>query len=587
MKIKSVAIVVALAITLAFLPMSATIAHGEDRSREILSEIFLDIETNGANDENIKQLKRFIGKHRHSDIAEEAVMKIASIYIEQKDFDSATGAYRLLVDRFEESYQRGEALYGLGYSLYRKGNILEAKSILKSLATTEGASVEAQIKAELLLTTIAAVTSSLSDRFHEITIGAVLPLSGTYAPYGERALKGILLAAGVYGDAMQNEDSADYERSPIEVKVHDTTVSEGSTMKHPMERALWDFLKKEKVEGIIGPLRSKNALGAAKVAKRRRLPAIILSQKEDIAKAGSNIFRNFITPKMQAETLAEYATRALCKENFAVLYPENPYGKKLAALFTEAVKKRGGKVVALRAYEPKKKDFGEEFTELFGIETKETLKGRRRVTEYTTTKKIDALFIPDNYATISQIAPYIAYYNIEDVQLLGSNGWNSTELIRSAGDYIQGAVFVDGFFPKSKRRVTRDFVELFKDSYGYEPAIIEAEAFDATQILLSGIDASVERSVSVKAAIAEMEPTPGVTGLISFDRDGETKKSLFLLQFDRRRIAEITDPYTESIEREAVLKLRPLEEEEYDEEYDDDYSRSPDLIGPMRPDFIN
>ncbi|MCK4846082.1 MAG: penicillin-binding protein activator [Deltaproteobacteria bacterium] len=580
MKIKFIAI--AFAISLALVPIYDNIAYGAESPRKLLSKIFLDIETNGANEGNLRQLKRFIGKHRRSDMVEEAVMKIASIYTEQKDFESAISAYRLLVDKFSESRDRSDSLYKLGYSLYRKGNILEAKSVLQSLATTENATVEAQIKAELLLTTIAAVTSSLNDRFQEITIGAVLPLSGNYAPYGERALKGILLAAGVYGEADGDSPVA------VEVKVHDTALSEKSTAKNPMERDLWNFLKKEDVEGIIGPLRSKNALGAAKVAKRRRVPAIILSQKEEIAKSGKNIFRNFITPKMQAETLAEYATRALCKERFAILYPENPYGKKLASLFSDAVKKRGASVVAISAYEPKKKDFGEEFTELFGIEMEETMQGRRRVTEYTTTKKIDALFIPDNYATISQIAPYIAYYNIEDLQLLGSNGWNSTELIRSAGDYIQGAVFVDGFFPRSKRRVTHDFVTLFKEAYGYEPAIIEAEAFDATRVLLSGIDTSVEKSISIKDAIATMKPTDGVTGLISFDSDGETEKSLFLLKFERRRIVEIADPYNESIEKESILKLRPLEYEEDDleelEYEEEDFTDMP-MIGPVRPAF--
>jgi hypothetical protein len=133
---------------------------------------------------------------------------------------------------------------------------------------------------------------------------------------------------------------------------------------------------------------------------------------------------------------------------------------------------------------------------------------------------------------------------------------------------------------------------MFKEAYGYEPAIIEAEAFDATRILLSGIDASVERSVSIKDAIAEMEPTAGVTGIISFDKDGETKKALFLLQFNRRRITEIIDPYTESIEREAILRLRPQEyegedQEEYEYEEDEDRRRRPVLIGPVRPDFIN
>ncbi|NIQ94532.1 MAG: hypothetical protein GWN87_10185, partial [Desulfuromonadales bacterium] len=61
----------------------------------------------------------------------------------------------------------------------------------------------------------------------------------------------------------------------------------------------------------------------------------------------------------------------------------------------------------------------------------------------------DALFIPDYADRVGMIAPQLAYYGIEELPLLGINGWNSPDLLRVAGAFVEGAIFVDGFFAYS------------------------------------------------------------------------------------------------------------------------------------------
>ena len=60
----------------------------------------------------------------------------------------------------------------------------------------------------------------------------------------------------------------------------------------------------------------------------------------------------------------------------------------------------------------------------------------------------DVLFIPEAPQMAALILPQLAYYDIRDVYLAGTNLWHSSQLIELAKDYAQNAVMVDGFFKR-------------------------------------------------------------------------------------------------------------------------------------------
>jgi len=157
--------------------------------------------------------------------------------------------------------------------------------------------------------------------------------------------------------------------------------------------------------------------------------------------------------------------------------------------------------------------------------------------------EIDALFIPDYYETVGLIAPYMEYYNIKDVLLLGSNGWNSDKLIELGGKNVEGAVFVDGFFPGSKRPGTMDFVRRFTDVYGRTPGVLEAQAYDAAMMLIyamKGDGSHVDRG-ALKNRLERLRGFSGAGGAITFDRRGEAIKKLFVLTVRNGRIIEVPE----------------------------------------------
>jgi outer membrane PBP1 activator LpoA protein len=225
-----------------------------------------------------------------------------------------------------------------------------------------------------------------------------------------------------------------------------------------MDMAMTELATEARVVGVVGPLLSSTAVEAAKEAQRLKVPVITLSQKEGVTSAGDYVFRNFLTPEDQGRAIADYAARVGHKR-FAVLYPQTNYGVELTRYFELAVKERGGSVVRQAAYAPGTTDFSAEVKRVFGVKSTERLDGRRKVREYTPTVQVDALFLPDSFESVALIAPYLGYYSVKGVQLLGANGWNSPRLAELAGEAVEGAVFVDGFFAGSGRPGTEDFTD--------------------------------------------------------------------------------------------------------------------------------
>lgn len=510
---------------------TVSMAAVPDKSpEETLLSILKEIELSGRGEGAVNDLEVFIYANPKAAIADEALFRLADIHMERKDFERAGKVYKGLLFKYPASKFMIDAMYGLGYSQYRLGQLSNATTTLESVVSNTSTSLTLKVKAEILLEQIYSVATTFEGLQDESAlgnaIGAILPLRGDYAEFGNRALKGILLAANVFGG----------EGVPAEVFVRDLGENKSSA-----KMVVYELSRLEKVKGLVGLLLRSAAPEVAKRAQQRRMPIVALSQREGLPRVGSYVFRSFMTLSKQAETLADYAFNVKGYRRFAILSPRNTYGRKLAKAFRQEVIRLGGDVVGENTYVVGKSDFALELKELFALETFERLEGRRLIRESAPGVEADALFIPDNYDAVGQIAPYLAFYGIEDIALLGSNGWNSPFLTEIAEGHVEGAVFVDGFFSSSARGATRDFVEAFERVYGYEPGLLEAESYDAAMLLLMtmGNDDEPDTRSAVKNRLANSEIYLGATGDIYFDRYGEAQKDLFLLTVEDGVIKEV------------------------------------------------
>ena len=374
----------------------------------------------------------------------------------------------------------------------------------------------------------------------ENCIGCLLPLSGPFAAYGQEVLNGILL--GMLG--------APKDGTKMELIVKDTAGNP--------EKALVEFealVNIRKVVGVIGPLSSKTAAVISEKAQELGVPIIALTQRRDIVKAGDMVFRNFLTPEQEIDSLLEVAMGQLGLERFGILYPDNAYGRFCMNVFWDRLDEMGGSVTAVEAYPPDVTDFADEIKKMVGLYYPRTGNWRGTHTRKNVTGNpesdvkleeddplidFDAVFIPDTFQRVAMIAPQLAFHDVLGVRLLGTRLWHSPKLLEMAKNYIQGAVFSSGFLTESENPRVLDFVTDYKNNFGATPEILAANGYDTICLLKTIFSENRPQTRdNLRQALLDMPVFQGVTGSFSFDAEGEALKTPLLLTISGNRAIPI------------------------------------------------
>ncbi len=459
-----------------------------------------------------------------------------------------------LIEQLEDDTPKDYLMFQLGLNYAEEEKYDDALKVLS--AFTEKFPRHENIQEAKRL--IAAINKkSVYSRY---TIGCLLPLSGPYKIYGNGALKGVELAF--------NQFNAQNPQHSFKIIIKDT--ASDSARAAIAVKELFD----ENVAAIIGPV--VTAESAAIEAQAHGIPIITLTQKDNIPGIGEYVFRNFITPGMQVKALVSFAAEDLGFNSFAILYPDEKYGKTFMNLFWDEVIARGGKVVGVESYKPDGTDFAGPIKKLVGLyyEVPEDLKNidgaaDENETDKTTTVNyietllspldedsenieteeneepqaivdFDAVFIPDAPKKSGLIVPQLAFYDVKDTYLFGTNLWHSDSLIEMTRQYVQGAIMPDGFFAESASKNVRQFVDKYHEIFNQKPGFIEAAAYDTALILFQLVSRPDVRFRSVlKNELKRLTDFQGVTGLTSFDEDGEARKNLYLLQVRGQRFIEL------------------------------------------------
>jgi len=369
-------------------------------------------------------------------------------------------------------------------------------------------------------------------------VGCLLPLSGTFAIYGEEVLNGIYLGMGTFG--------AGTEGPGLELVIRDT---EGKAEQ--AVAGVEDLVRNERVMAIIGPLLSKTAVAGAKRAQQLGVPIITLTQKEGIAQEGDMVFRNFLTPSSQVKRLLDKTMDEMGKKRFCILYPESSYGRFFMHLFWDQLEEKGGRVTAVESYKPEETDFEEQIKRMTGRHYPRPESMLRELREKRSPEEMeselepeeprpiidfDTVFIPDDYQKVAMIAPQLVFHDVLGVLLLGTSLWESEKLIEMAGDYIQGAIFPSGFVTSSDSPDVREFVKAYKEHFEKEPGLLAATGYDTIRLVKRVMmEGDIRTRKDFQKELLQCKDFPGVTGKISFNSEGEVAKEPFLLTISGKR----------------------------------------------------
>ncbi len=371
------------------------------------------------------------------------------------------------------------------------------------------------------------VGSSVGERN---TIGVVLPLSGKLASYGRKALDAILLAAKSY---FPNLDDG------LQVVVEDSH-------SNPIiaANAVEKLVNENKAMAIIGPLSWKESVYAADKAQELGVLNISLSSKEGISERGAYIFQNAMTPKIQLDSLVSHCINNLKMSRFALLVPNNNFGKEYSTHFWNAVEKLGGKVVAYDTYNPEEKDFQKNIQELVGLNPKHRRMEMAKLIEYQKAQKektgrepkvklqpiidFEALFIPDSPKTVAQIAASLAYLDVKGVTLLGTTEWNSDQLFQRGGRYVEGSLFPGGLNLASQNPTQMTFIKNYNAAFGTNPDLLASQAYEAMSVAVSALKLSnsADRNEMVNFLTQQNGFSSPLGSQISFDTNRVAKRTV-------------------------------------------------------------
>ena len=247
-----------------------------------------------------------------------------------------------------------------------------------------------------------------------------------------------------------------------------------------------DELAAKNVVAIIGPIEGASVDAAAARAADHQLPLISLATAPEQRTSGPFVFHVRHSAEARARTLAQ---RALAKgiTKFAVLAPENGYGKGVSAAFEATVAKGGGTIVTTVTYPKSTKSFAGQAAAL-------GRRGRRCSS-------------PDEADVLGLIAPALAATgNLarplpfpKKVIGGGRSCCSSTaedlndQFLVNAGRHSEGALLAPGFYPDDDDPKEKPFVDAYRIAYGHPPAATDAYAYDAAQLVAAAVPRRPQR----------------------------------------------------------------------------------------------
>ena len=318
-------------------------------------------------------------------------------------------------------------------------------------------------------------------------LGVVSYLTGAGAAYGESIRQGLELS--------RDEINAN-GKVKLELIFED---SKGE--KNEAINAVNKLIHKDNVLGIIGPTLSGEMFAVGPIVNQEGIPIMGTSLTvEGITEIGDYVFRNSLPEFAAIPQSVKKAKEKYNLKKVAVMYSDNnDLGVAGFKIFEKALKENGIEMIAVETFQDKNTDFSAQLTKI-------------------ATLNPDAVVVAGLYQEGALILKKAREIGIT-VPIIGNNGFNSPQLIKSAGSAANGAVVASPWYPGKDDAKVKNFIAAYKAKYNKEPDQFAAQAYDALQIMAIAIEksGSVTDSKKLRDTLATIKDYSGVTGKFSFD----------------------------------------------------------------------
>ncbi len=325
-----------------------------------------------------------------------------------------------------------------------------------------------------------------------VKVGAITPLSGKLAVYGEGFQRAMNLAldevnatGGIHG-------------KPMVIAFEDN----GSTSQGSVS-AIQKLITVEKIPVIFGPAASSNFLAVCPIAQQHHTVLIgAESAAAAISKCGSYVFRVFPSDLLQGRGVAELAQTLGCKK-VVLTYINNDWGVGLAEVFKKIFVKQGGTIVDEFAHDAGKTDYRSEIL---------------RIKKSGVPVVVNLTYVKEGATMLKQ-----AYEMKLKVQWLMGSAAKSAKLIQLAGKAAEGVI---GTYPTFSQDTPqyRAFKAAWEKKYpGKKIGIFAEYNYDMVKLTAKALNLAKSYTADAvrEALIEAAKGYTGVTGAKTFDANGD------------------------------------------------------------------
>ena len=336
---------------------------------------------------------------------------------------------------------------------------------------------------------LAAANSGYSK---EIKVGAVTPLTGKLAVYGEGFQKAMLLAVDEVNAA------GGVKGSPMKIVFEDnTSTSKGSVS------AIRKLITVDKLPVIFGPAASSNFLAVCPIAQNNKTILIgAESAAAAISKCGSYVFRVFPSDLLQGIGVAEL-TRSLGYKEVVLTYVNNDWGVGLAEVFKEKFEAEGGKILDEIPHGEGKADYRSEILRMRRHNSKAIVN--------LTYIKEGAIILKQAFET-GMKAQWLMGSASKSPKLVALAGKASEGIIGTYPTFSQKTPAYAGFKAAWEKKYPGEKLPVFGE-YNYDMVKLTAKALNASKSL--GAEDLKEGLMKASQGFA------GATGDKTFDENGD------------------------------------------------------------------
>jgi branched-chain amino acid transport system substrate-binding protein len=329
----------------------------------------------------------------------------------------------------------------------------------------------------------------------KLTVAMVNPLSGDAATYGVSHKNGLELAFAEVNAA------GGVKGQEIELLTHDDAGDPKQAAAGAQK-----FADQRRVLAIVGSCLSSNTLAMVPITDKAKLPhTAVSSSTPKLSGMSRYFFRMAVQDAQVGILMADLLAQKLKVKRVAILYPNNDYGKGLAAAIEGQLKHHGVGIVSTQAYLATDKDFSALLTGIKGSDA-------------------DALAVAGTYTDGGLITKQIRGMGFEK-PIVGGTGFYSPKFVEIADKAAEGAFFLGAFVATNPDPAVQQFVKKYKEKYGMEPDTFAALAYDQGFVL----KAAIEKAAAAKGGITRESVRDamaasnykGITGTVTFDDKGD------------------------------------------------------------------